>query len=186
MASTKEMQARAKAKSTVFRKDEKVVAVVTSYDSIEEMNSDIDSSITRGASALQAQMSESNVDMTLLDTPTLQGKKITLGGKKFEVVIHCDNKAVQAIARVSKRDLGAVIQIWNGAQSAILTISNEAMEDARYNWRREARIKHTDRLSQAVSAFRLMAPDAASHHLAMHLAYDHKEVDAAGCHSVWD
>ena len=158
----------------------------TTLDSLDDYYAQVQDSLGRAAHTLVDQMNGTNVDLTLLDQPTLKSRQMTIGGKRFQVDIHCKNKAVTAIARHSGRDLGAILQIWNGSSSVMITVSTEALADARLNYRGEAKIAEQDTLSQAVAAFRLMAPDAASHHIAMNLAYEYPEVNASGCHSVWD
>ena len=191
MASTKEMQARAKArKQTTKARNEQVAVLspsgVQTFDSMDSYFEQVQDSLTRGANAFVAQMNGANVDLTLLDKPTFQSKAYTVGGKKFEIIIHTNNRAVDAIAKHSGRDLGAVIQIWNGSNSALLPMTKDALADARINWNNEARIKAEDTLSQCVAALRLNSNNPAIHHIAMFLAYEHKEFDDGGIHAVWD
>lgn len=189
MASTKEMQARAKAKRNQSGKEQ--ITIVSSGSKTQTMNLDdyyqqVDDSLTRGANELVSHMNPTNVDLSLLDKPTFTSKQYTVGGKKFTIYIHTNNKAVDAIARHSGRDLGSVIQIWQGSQSLIMPMRKDVLENARLNYMSQNRIKAEDTLSQSVAALRLNSNNPAVHHIAMFLAYEHKDFDASGIHAVWD
>lgn len=190
MASTKVMQLRAKARKTANKKSEEVCVVsptgTTVFSSMEDYQNMVRDSLAQGANLLVSQMNPANVDLTLLDKATFQAKPYKVGGKEFNVDIHVSNKAVDTLSKHTGRDLGAVIQIWNGSKSALLLLSKDMLEDARYDWRKDARIKADDVLSQSVASLRLNSQNPAVHHIAMFLAYEHKEMDSGAIYGVWD
>jgi hypothetical protein len=177
------------AKIKLSEKDNIVVITENGSETMEmsDYRQRVTDSLSAGATALVSQMNVANVDLTLLAPATFKSKKsYTVGGKKFDIDIHCLNTAVIAIGRQAKRELLSVIQIWNGSKSVLITWTKDKLDDARVNWRGENRIKADDILSQSVSALRLATDNPAVHHIAMFLAYEHDAIDSGGCHAVWD
>jgi hypothetical protein len=182
MSSTKQMQARAKANKQAAKQQ---ITCVPINDMDQFINS-VQEQLKREAVQLISVMSPANIDLTLLDSATFSSKKHNQGGKQFEVQIHCKNKAVKAISNHMKKDLVSVVQVWNGYSSVMIVYTEDQINDACFNYRGERRIKEDDLLSATVAAMRLNAKSAVMHHLAMHCAYDYKQMDAGGIAGVWD
>ena len=186
-----------KSKASVPLSDKMAVITpngVETFDSMDDYEKQVRDSLKSGAEALVKQMTIANVDLTLVDSPTFRPESYTVGGKKFNIDIHCNNRASKAIANYRKADIKSVIQLWNGSQSMIIPFDAETLADARLNWNNDLVIKEKDILSQTVAALRLMSNNPAAHHIAMFLAYGditksdlgRKEMDAAGIWRVWD
>lgn len=185
-----------KSKSAVKLSDKMAVITpngVEEFDSMDSLREQVQASLIQGAEAIIADMSPMNVDLTLLDEATFQPDDYIVGGKKFKIDIHCNNRASAAIARNTKRNILSVIQIWNGNQSLLAVFDAETLANARLDYRDELVIKENDILSQTVAALRLHSQNPAIHHIAMFLAYGdgedengRKEMDALGIYRVWD
>lgn len=186
-----------KSKASVKLSDKMAVITpdgIDTYDSIDAYRQQVSDSLTRGAKLLVEQMSPANVDLTLLDSATFRPESYTVGGKKFDIDIHCNNRATQAIAKHRKQDIKSLMQIWNGSQSLLIAFDSDMLADARLDYRGDAVLKEEDILSQTVASLRLINNNPAVHHIAMFLAYGditksdlgRKELDGAGIHRVWD
>jgi hypothetical protein len=108
--------------------------VIKTFVSVTDYHNEVNDSLKRSADVLNEQMSPANIDLTILATPNLATKSTVIGGRKFRIDIHCDNNATRALTNHSKRDIGALLQIWGKNGSMIVTIPNDKLNDARVNW----------------------------------------------------
>lgn len=159
---------------------------VSVINDLDEFYNNVQTELKNSAKDFVAQMSPANVDFSLIGEPAFSSKNKTLGNKKFRVNIFTDQRVTDTMSNHTGKPVASVIQIWNGANSAIMLCSPYELEDARKNWNNEYRIAEDDLVSQTVSAMRLRSNERVIHNLCMWLAYDCEGVDAAGCHSVWD
>ena len=159
---------------------------IQTFNSYDEMIQERQKVLKHSAKDFTSKMSGMNADFTIINEAAFTSKTTNLGGKKFRVCVFTDENVCGAMSHQTKRDIGAVVQIWSGAKSAILPLPKDCLEDARKNWRDEYRIAADDIVSQAISALRLNSQQPIIHNLAMFCAYDNDGVDDSGCHSVWD
>lgn len=159
---------------------------VSVIDNLDEFYNTFQANLKKSAKNFVAQMSPSNVDFSIIGKPAFTSKTTNLGSKKFRVQIFTDQRVTDTMYQHTGKPVASVIQIWNGANSAIMLCSPYELEDARKNWCGEYRIAADDLVSQTISAMRLRADSEIIHSLCTFCAYDNEGVDAAGCHAVWD
>lgn len=155
-------------------------------DSIDAYYEGVRKNLKTNAQQLVASMNAANVDLTLLAPAQFVSKETNQGGKKFKVYIFTAPAVTQAISRKTGKTIKSVIQIWNGSRSVILPQPEEVLENARLNWREEKVIPADLLVEQTIAALRLNSDQPVIHHLAMFLAYEHKDVRGELCHRVWD
>jgi hypothetical protein len=187
MASTKVMQARARARKK---------GVQISEMNLGAFQKQIKDDLTRAAEALVNASSPSNVDMSLIAEPVLRTRQLTLGGTKISVCLYTDARIMDIINRKCGDEFLAAFQIWSRGGSMLLPFSREIIEDAGRNHEGKTVIAPDNIISRAVAALRLNSGNAVIHHLAMHMAYEETKpdsgqslysgIDSLGIYRVWD
>ena len=173
MASTKEMQARAKAR----RKTASQFAV-KSYNSMEDFHNEVLDSLTRSAQELVKQSNPANVDFSLFCKPAICTKELTLGGIKFTANLFLDKQALAPISRHYGKEFVAMFQIFNKGGSMLLPMTQMTIDEAGHNYCDETVIPLDDTLNRAVAALRLNSNSPVIHHIAMHIAYTETAPDS--------
>ena len=198
MASTKEMQARAKAKR---KSKDTTVEIhtpggVKSFNSMDDYFNQVNDSLSRSAQELLKRSSPSNVDFSLFATPDITTKELTIGGVKFKVNLHLDSRALSGISKLYNKDFVALFQIFSKAGSMILPMTRQTISEAGHNYCDETVIPEDDILNRAVAALRLNSNSPLIHHIAMHIAYQettpdsgkpyYKGINSLAIYRVWD
>ena len=196
MASTKEMQRRAKA-----RKQENKVCVMQQDGSsiitdMDDFQQQVRDSLARSAQELVNQSSPANFDFSLICESAIRTKELTLGGIKFTTCLFLDKRALGPISRHYGKDFVAMFQIWHKGGSMLLPMTQMTIDDAGNNYCDEQVIAKTDTLNRAVAALRLNSNSPVIHHIAMHIAYTETKpnsgkplypgIDQLAIYRVWD
>lgn len=195
MASTKEMQRRAKARG----KSDKMFVVTpsgtTTYDSLDDFQNEVIDGLKRSAQELIRQSSH-NVDFSLFCEPAIRTRELTIGGVKFTTALFLDPKALAPISRHYGTEFVAMFQIFHKGGSMLLPMTQMTIDDAGNNYRDEEVIAKTDILNRAVAALRLNSNAPVIHHIAMHIAYEetapdsgrplYEGIDQLAIYRVWD
>jgi hypothetical protein len=198
MASTKEMQARAKAKRKSASNNFSVhtpVGVKT-YDSMDDYRNEVLDGLKRSAENLVKQSSASNVDFSLFCKPAIRTKELTIGGIKFRTCLYLDKEALAPLNRHYGKEFVAMFQIFHKGGSMLLPMTQMTLDDAGHNHRDEMVIAKDDILNRAVAALRLNSNAPVIHHIAMHIAYEetapdsgktyYEGIDTLAIYRVWD
>ena len=198
MASTKEMQTRAKAKR---KSKDTTVEIntpggVKSFNSMDDYFNQVNDSLSRSAQELLKRSSPTNVDFSLFAEPAIRTKELTIGGVKFRVDLHLDQRALSGISKLYSKDFVAMFQIFSKAGSMLLPLTRESISDAGHNYRDETVIPEDDILNRAVAALRLNSNSPVIHHISMHIAYEetkpdsgkpyYEGIDMLAIYRVWD
>lgn len=200
MASTKEMQARAKARKQAAKANDQVCVMhadgSSSFQSFDDLRKQVQDADARGAQAIVEMSSPTNIDFTLIADPVIRTKKITVGGVNFNVNLFTDAAALAPFARKYDKEFLAMFQVWNKGGSMLLPLTRESIADAGNDWRGEAVIRPDDVLNRAIAALRLNSNNPAIHQIAMHIAYTETRpdsgkalydgVDTLAIYRVWD
>lgn len=156
-------------------------------DNIDNWVKEVQDEVKQSATQFVGAMSPANVDFSIVAKPNWSSKKMKLGGRTFEVDIHWNDQVCQLMRNHLKNpSLGCVVQVWSGSSSAILAFDKSMLTDARKDYTDSYVVPESDILTQTVCALRLNARSVIIHHIAMALAYDHKDVRGELCHQVWD
>jgi hypothetical protein len=200
MASTKEMQARAKARKQSAKNNDVMMLVTPSgtktYDSFDDYRKEVLDGLALSAENLISKSSPVNVDFSLFDKPAIRTKELTIGGRKFNVHLHIGKEALSPLSRLYKKEFVAMFQIFNKAGSMILPMSQETIDLAGHDYRGDTVIDKDDILNRAVAALRLNSNSPAIHNIAMHIAYEETSPDSGksyytginqlAIYNVWD
>ena len=199
MASTKEMQARAKARKQAAKKNDTMMLVTptgTTNVSFGDYVKQVQDSMARAAQAVLDASSPMNVDFSLFDNPAIRTKELTIGGKKFNVHLHIDKEALAPMGEIYGKEFVAMFQIFNKAGSMLLPLTQQTIDDAGHDWRNETVIAKNDILNRAVAALRLNSNNPAIHDIATHIAYEetkpdsgkpyYEGIDQLAIYRVWD
>jgi hypothetical protein len=198
MASTKEMQARAKAKRKSNNDNFAVISPVgvKAYNSFDDYRDEVLDSLSRDTKELLKRSSPTNVDFSLFAEPAIRTKELTIGGVKFRVDLHLDQRALSGISKLYSKDFVAMFQIFSKAGSMLLPLTRESISDAGHNYRNETVIPEDDILNRAVAALRLNSNSPVIHHISMHIAYEetkpdsgkpyYEGIDMLAIYRVWD
>ena len=198
MASTKEMQARAKAKR---KSNNDSVAVISpmgmkTYNSYDDYRNEVLDSLSRDAQELLKRSSPGNVDFSLFAEPVIRTKELTIGGVKFNINLYLDSQALSPLSKMYNKDFVAMFQIFSKAGSMLLPLTRESISDAGHDYRDETVIPEDDILNRAVAALRINSNSPVIHNIAMHIAYEetkpdsgksyYEGIDSLAIYNVWD
>lgn len=200
MASTKQMQARAKARKQTTNKNDTMMLITPagtkSYNSFDDYRKEVLDGLAQSAQNVIDNSSPANVDFSLFDKPVIQTKELTIGGRKFNVHLHIGKEVLSPLSRLYNKDFVAMFQIFNKAGSMILPMSQETIDNAGHDYRNETVIAKDDILNRAVAALRLNSNSPTIHNIAMHIAYEetapdsgksyYKGIDTLAIYNVWD
>ena len=200
MASTKEMQLRAKARKQSAKNNDVMLLVTPSgtktYDSMDDYRKEVLDGQNRGAQALLDASSPANMDFSIVDKPAIRTKELTISGRKFNVHLHTNKKKLDLIGKKYGKEFVAMFQIFNKAGSMLIPLTQQVIDNAGHNYRDETVIAKDDILNRAVAALRLNSNNPVIHDIAMHIAYEetkpdsgkpyYEGIDQLAIYRVWD
>jgi hypothetical protein len=200
MASTKEMQARAKARKQSAKNNDVMTLITPSgtktYDSMDDYRKEVLDGRNRAAQALLDASSPANMDFSIVDEPAIRTKELTYGGRKFNVHLHTNKKKLDLIGKKYGKEFVAMFQIFNKAGSMLLPMSQETIDNAGHDYRGDTVIAKDNILNRAVAALRLNSNNPVIHDIAMHIAYEetkpdsgksyYEGIDQLAIYRVWD
>lgn len=200
MASTKEMQARAKARKQSAKNNDVMLLVTPSgtktYDSMDDYRKEVLDGQNRGAQALLDASSPANFDFSLFDKPAIRTKELTISGRKFNVHLHTNKEVLAPLGQKYGKEFVAMFQIFNKAGSMLIPLTQQVIDNAGHNYRDETVIAKDDILNRAVAALRLNSNNPVIHDIAMHIAYEetkpdsgkpyYEGIDQLAIYRVWD
>lgn len=160
---------------------------IQTIDNFDNWVKNVQDEVKQSATDFVGQMSPGNVDFSLWTKSRWSSKQLKLGGRTFEVAMYWDDRVCELMTKHLKNPkLGCVVQIWSGNSSAIMAFSKEMLDDARKDYRDNYIVPESDVLTQIICCLRLNTDKVIIHHIAMALAYNHKDVRGELCHAVWD
>jgi len=169
---------------------------VISYDSMNDYFDAKQNADKQAMAHLLDACDQANIDMSMIDSPTLTTKQLTFGGSRVTAALHINNNAVKAISDHSGDKLVALWQLFTKKGSLMMGVKQDQLDDAGHNWNNETVISKDDVLNRTIAALRLNASSSVIGYIASHIAYEttkpesqtpyYEGVDSDALYRVWD
>lgn len=153
--------------------------------SYEEFIAHAEARAKQEMSELMNKMSGANVDLTLLSKPVFSSKTFTVFKKKFQVNVHTEDRACEAIGNIHKREIKCAVQVFNGDKSITLAFTQAQLDELCVDWEGKQHLKSDDYLNLAITAAALASPVTIFVHLFKEIAMD-KPFNAVAIYRILD